>query len=126
MEIAMLAQLINYLYSSCDAFSKFRDRDREYADQALSAISLALQETRNYYRDIELGEKPNRLKEKELVRLWSEAAIPVRHIDQELSFICAHKADFWVSPSKWEKEEIVKAGIDLENVIALYRKMLTK
>ncbi|MDR5904870.1 hypothetical protein [Franzmannia qiaohouensis] len=126
MEVEMLAQLIRYLYDFSKDFAKFRGRNRELADQALSALSLALSETRNYYRDIELGEEPNRSKEKELVRLWSEAAIPARHIDQELSFICSHKADFWVSPSKWKREEIIKAGIDLENVIARYRKMLTK
>lgn len=53
-----------------------RDR-RELRDNALRAISHALNETYLYYRDIDAGKERNIDTEAQLSRYWSAAAIPL-------------------------------------------------
>ncbi len=100
-----------------------KDR-REVADRALSATSQALNETFLYYRDIETDQAIDAKREAELVRLWSAAAIPLRHIDSELASICEHKAAYWLKPDSWNNEQVVLLGIGLESVRDRYRAML--
>jgi len=97
---------------------------RELADNALNAVSQALNETFLYYRDFESSQALDPQREAQLVRLWSAAAIPLRHIDSELASICEHKAEYWVNPSSWDNQKIEQLGIGLESVRDRYRVML--
>jgi hypothetical protein len=100
-------------------------RRRELKDNALRAISHALNETYLYYRDFRNGAARDLDREAELSRYWSRAAIPIRHIDKELASICEAKSDYWVNPEYWDNERIEEAGIELDNVRRQYRDMLT-
>lgn len=93
-------------------------------DEALRAISHALDETCLYYRDIGHGRLQNRDREAMLVKYWSAAAISLRHFDQNLAMRCDTKAEYWLNPENYSTEDINNLGISLESVRQAYRKML--
>lgn len=100
-----------------------KDR-RELKDSALRAISNALDETFLYYRDLDKGNMRNLDREALLVKYWSAAAIPMRHIDNHLATICDLKAEYWVNPDNYDDGIIHELGVGLDNVRQAYRKML--
>jgi hypothetical protein len=100
-----------------------RDR-RELRDNALRAISHALNETYLYYRDIDAGKERNIDTEAQLSRYWSAAAIPLRHIDNELAQICEYKSEYWVNPESWDSSKVEQLGIGLKDVRERYRNLL--
>jgi D-serine dehydratase len=61
--------------------------------------------------------------EAQLSKYWSAAAIPLRHIDEELAMICEYKSDFWTNPDNWSEEEVKRIGIKLEDVTDAYRRL---
>lgn len=96
---------------------------RELQDNALRAISIALRETKLYYRDRQGGKPRNMDVEAQLAKYWSAAAIPLRHIDEDLAMLCEHKADFWTGPDEWSGAKIERLGIKLEDVTRAYREI---
>ena len=100
-----------------------KDR-RELKDQALRAISNALDETYLYYRDMDMGSPRNLDREALLAKYWSAAAIPLRHFDQNLSSTCDQKSEYWINPDNYNQVEIGRLGIGLNDVRQAYRKML--
>jgi hypothetical protein len=59
-----------------------------------------------------------------LSRYWSAAAIPLRHIDNELAQICEYKSEYWVNPESWDPLRIQQLGIGLKDVRERYRRLL--
>lgn len=119
--------MIDILNSLINVAGKIREmgRDkRELRDNALRAISHALNETYLYYRDVNAGKGTNKETEAQLSRYWAAAAIPMRHIDSELSNICEYKADYWIDPESWTVAQIKQIGIDLNKVKRKYRDLL--
>ena len=100
-----------------------KDR-RELADKALESVSRALTETCIYVKRYEEQGKRDLDMESNLVRFWSEAAIPLRHIDKELSDICEYKSEYWLDPKTWNPKQANGTSISLENVREKYRKKL--
>lgn len=96
---------------------------RELKDNALRAVTTALLETKIYYRSMELGASRNIETEDQLVKYWGAAAIPLRHIDQELAVICENKSEYWLNPENWSDEEVKEFGIQLQNVTSAYRQL---
>jgi len=97
---------------------------RELADNALRSISHALTETCLYAsRYIDQGKRDPEI-ETQLSRYWSAAAIPLRHIDKELSLICEYKSEYWINPEGWDHDNARGAKIDLESVREKYRAKL--
>jgi len=68
----MLEEVMYGLIDLLGPIANFKNIHRQLADEALNAISKALNETSLYYRDIELGITPDPSQEKKamLVRLW--------------------------------------------------------
>lgn len=97
---------------------------RDLRDNALRAVSRALNETYLYYEGLERGKRRNRDLEAQISRYWSAAAIPIRHLDRELSEICEYKSQFWLSPDHWQRRDINAVNIGLESVRMRYRKLL--
>lgn len=100
-----------------------KDR-RELKDSALRAISTALDETYLYYRDLDKGKARNLEREALLAKYWSAAAIPMRHLDNHLAFICDEKSEYWINPEQYDSEKIKQLGIGLQDVRQAYRKLL--
>jgi hypothetical protein len=120
----MLNEIINGLSNILGPIATATKERSNMKDEALRAISHALNETYLYYRDIELGYLRNRDKEAMLVRYWSAAAISLRHFDRKLANKCDNKAEYWVNPDNYNTTDIEKLGIGLDSVRQAYRKML--
>lgn len=117
----MLEYVVDKLIGLLGPIATLSKDKRELKDNALRAISNALLETKLYYRDRQNGKPRNMDVEAQLAKYWAAAAIPLRHIDQELAMTCEHKADFWTGPDDWTSEEIERLGIKLEDVSKAYR-----
>lgn len=119
--VGWIIERLLQLIPSLTAFSKER---RELHENALRAINHALDETCIYYRNIELGKPRDQEVEAQLVRYWSAAAIPMRHIDPELAERCDRKSEYWLNPERHEHKQVLSMGIDLETVRKKYRSLL--
>ncbi|WP_411030742.1 hypothetical protein [Spongiimicrobium sp. 3-5] len=120
----MLTEIINGLIKLLGPIATLSKDKRELKDSALRAISNALDETFLYYRDINNGKARNLEREALLVKYWSAASIPIRHLDEELSIICNQKAEYWLNPEEYNREDIAELGIGLDSVRDAYRKIL--
>jgi hypothetical protein len=98
---------------------------REVQDNALRSVSHALNETYLYYRDFVPGSRDLE-REKQLCHLWAAAAIPVRHLDEDLAMICEYKAEYWVNPENWSEDDVRTHKIQLDNIRATYRSLLCR
>lgn len=104
--------------------SEVSKNKQELADNALRSISHALTETCLYVsRYLDQGKRDQEI-ETQLSRYWSAAAIPLRHIDNDLSQICEYKSEYWINPEGWDPSKTNGAKIDLETVREKYRAKL--
>ena len=88
--------VVERLISLIPAIDKLSNDKKVTADEALRSISHALTETCIYYNGYSKSGIKNEKTEADLARLWSAAAIPIRHIDQKLSEICEYKSEYWL------------------------------
>lgn len=120
----MIEWVVEKFIALIPSFEKASSLRRDMQDNALRAISHALNETFIYYRDIDAGKPRSPDIEAQLSRYWSAAAIPLRHIDDELAQICEHKSEYWINPDNWDSEKIEHLGIGLAKVRDQYRSLL--
>ena len=120
----MIERVVEQLISLLGPIAKLSKEKRELRDNALRSISNALNETYLYYRDIKRGKGRDPEVEAQLSRYWSAAAIPIRHIDNELANICEYKSEYWINPDNWNDGKIESLGIGLESVRKRYRSLL--
>lgn len=119
----MLEYVIDKLVGLLGPIATLSKEKRELKDSALRGISIALQETKLYYRDRGRGKDRDMDKEAQLAKYWAAAAVPLRHIDEELAMICEYKGEFWTDPDHWPSEKIERVGIKLDDVSDAYRKL---
>jgi len=120
----MISQVIEGIINLLGPVSTLSKERRELKDSALRSISTALDETYIYFRDLDKGGLRNLEREAQLSKYWSAAAIPIRHFNEELAFICDQKSEYWVNPEHYNPEQIGKLGIELGEVRTAYRRML--
>ncbi|MDG5975623.1 hypothetical protein H010_10196 [Hydrogenophaga taeniospiralis CCUG 15921] len=120
----MMQWVVERLISLLGPIATMAKEKRDLQDNALRSISHALQETKLYYRDLGLGKERSRDIESQLAKYWAAAAIPLRHIDQELAMNCENKAEYWLSPETFSEEDIKQMGIKLTDLSAAYRKLV--
>lgn len=120
----MVEWVVERLISIIPSISNLSKDKRELADNALRSVSHALTETCLYInRYIKSGVCDKEI-EAQLARFWSAAAIPLRHIDRELSEICEYKSEYWLDPSNWDPAKTNGIAIDLDTVREKYRAKL--
>ena len=120
----MLNEILDGLSKILGPIATASKERSQMKDEALRAISHALDETYLYYRDRDHGRLQNRDKEAMLVKYWSAAAISLRHFDEQLARRCDNKAEYWVNPENYSNEDIQNLEIGLDGVRQAYRKML--
>jgi hypothetical protein len=120
----MIEWVVERLISIIPVIDKVSKDKRDVADSAFQSISKALTETSLYAAKYARTGKRDEATQSELARLWANAAIPLRHIDQELSEICEYKSEYWVDPCHWNPEKMNGLSIDLESVREKYRAKL--
>jgi hypothetical protein len=119
-----LQELVNALFGLVPSLIALPKERRELKDTALRAILVALDETYLYYRDIQRRKERDLEREAQLVKYWSAAAIPMRHVDRDLSVRCDLKAEYWLNPEEYDEDTIAALGIGLESVRNAYRTLL--
>lgn len=117
----MLEYVVDKLIALLGPIATLSKDKRELKDNALRAISTALMETKLYYRDRAKGKPRNLDVEAQIAKYWAAAAIPLRHIDEELAQRCEQKAEFWINPDEWSDDDVERLGIKLEDVSKAYR-----
>jgi hypothetical protein len=120
----MITFVIEKLIGLIGPVASLSKERRELRDNALRSISHALDETYLYYRDLDRGKPRNFETEAQLAKYWSAAAIPIRHIDEELALICDQKSEYWLNPENWDQERVKEVGIALDDVRKHYRELL--
>jgi hypothetical protein len=116
----MLAELIN---GFLDRYEEAKKDRRQLADDALRAVSHALNETEIYYARRERGAPRSEETELQLARYWSAAAIPLRHIDLGFSEACEHKSRYWLNPDAWDEKMLARHKIQLTQVTKRVREL---
>ncbi len=122
----MIDLVIEKLFGLIEPIANLSKERRELRDNALHTIVQALNETSLYYSSLDRGSPRNLDKEAKLARYWSDAAIPIRHIDEELALICEHKSEYWLNPENWGNESIHEVGLALDDVRKRYQQLLAK
>ncbi|RTQ46902.1 hypothetical protein EJV47_20985 [Hymenobacter gummosus] len=120
----MLTAVIDGLVKILGPIATLSKERRELKDASLRAISIALDETCLYYRDLDRGRERSFEREDQLVKYWSAAAISMRHFDENLAAMCSHKSEFWINPDNYDVERAGELGIALDNVRVAYRSLL--
>ena len=81
--------------------------------EAVEAVHSAANETTDYLQQcMRKIEGPN----KELRKIWEDAAAKVRGLNMDLYIKCLSKAKYWADPRKWTTIEIKDANIALESI----------
>jgi hypothetical protein len=122
--VIMLEIIVIKLISLTGSIQKLPTVKPEIKYNALRVISHALNETYLYYRDYDNGKQRDLGIEKQLSNYWAAAAIPLRHIDQDLAMTCEYKVEYWVNPENWSSEQIHEHSIALADLREKYRNML--
>jgi hypothetical protein len=119
-----LLEIIKSLFGVVPTLLSLSKDHRELRDNALRGILVALDETYLYYRDLNRGKARDLDRETLLVRYWSAAAIPMRHVDADLAQRCDQKAEYWLNPKRYSHDDIKELDIGLESVRNAYRTLL--
>jgi hypothetical protein len=120
----VLSFIIEQFTALIEPIQNLSKEKRELKDNALRSISHALNETYLYYSGLTKGKPRNEEIEKQLSNYWAAAAIPLRHLNENLAMTCEYKADYWVNPDNWTDEQIEEHEIALDLVRGKYRNLL--
>jgi hypothetical protein len=119
-----MVEAIPALKGLLDYFAKGRQIRSAKKDQALTALYAAATETKLYLEKLNDNGRRNRRTEEQLVRLWSRAAIPVRHFDRALADRCLAKSQYWISPGRWTEQEVEENCIGIRQIHDAARRLL--
>jgi hypothetical protein len=108
--------LIGALLATRNLIRGARFNQEALTDQALAAECSAASETKTYLSGLQRGNQRDLEKEGVLSRLWSLAAIPLRHFNNELARRCELKGAYWRNPQDWTVADINAARIGLTQV----------
>tara|TARA_A100000171_G_C2135457_1_gene149836 strand:+ start:244 stop:615 length:372 start_codon:yes stop_codon:yes gene_type:complete len=90
--------------------------------EAVEAVYEAANETTSFLQEcMRKVEQPN----KDLSKIWMDAAKKVRDLDSELYFRLLGKAEYWADPTAWTHEKIVRANIALDSIKEDSRQILS-
>jgi len=125
-ELITIAELFDKSLSILGLIREGKKQKNEKMDHALFALYTALNETKSYVERLASGRRRNRKSEFALAKLWHNASIPLRYIDQELAKRCFIKGSYWLEPEVWSEHRIRNNKIDIESMIKSTRKLLLK
>lgn len=112
----MLKMILPSLHEFLKHQREGRFRAEDQRDLALNLLLKAINETRLYLQRTQRQITRDRKTEETLVRLWAEAAVPVRHLDRDLAERCTMKSDYWLNPESYSPSDIHKFRIGINQV----------
>lgn len=111
-----LSSLLGPLQNLLGTFQAERHYKDEKKDAALSAINVALIETKKYIEESNGQRHFDRAREFQLSKLWADAATKARYASSELSIRMQNKALYWSDNFDWPDEVVLDKGIDLDSI----------
>lgn len=118
--IQEVTPLIAQLLESVAAQSKMLDDPRTAAIRKVwEAVDKTTDHLRRWHAP-EVHKQPNR----DLVRLWNEAALAIAVFDSKLAKRLRLKARHWSAPEHWSDKEVEMAGIGIDRVADEARDLL--
>jgi hypothetical protein len=124
LDIQSLKLLFSSLAQGISVITNYRNKQDEKYELALYAIYTATTETKNYITTWGRRRKHDTSKEIKLSKLWNEAGIKLKNIDNDLAQKCIVKADYWANPDEWTQGDIKESKIALNIIIKESRKLL--
>ena len=124
LEIQSLKILFSALAQGISVITNYKNKQDAKYELALYAIYTATTETKNYIASWGRRKKHDTKKEIKLSKLWNEAAIKLKDIDNDLAQRCIIKADYWANPDEWTQGDIKESKIALDKIIKEARKLL--
>ena len=91
---------------------------------AIASLQHAVLETQSYIAAGNRGEAPKRDAEIELSRVWQRASLEFYRLDGDLANRLQLKAEYWRTPEIWTSQQVVDAGISLDQIAQLTRQLL--
>ncbi len=123
-DIQSLKLMFSGLAKGIDFIKEYSNKKEEKYELALYALYTATTETKNYISSFGRRKKHDTKKEIKLAKLWNEAGIKLRHINNELAQKCIIKADYWANPDEWTQGDIKESKIALDTIIKESRLLL--
>lgn len=113
------------LFAAFSAIGEWLDRliqtraaRTEAGRQAAEKLLHALAETQAHIEDLENGSPSLRARQRELAKLWGDAAAAFYGVDPNIAPLLRLKSESWAAPSKWPEERVRALGIEIEQVSA--------
>jgi hypothetical protein len=119
----MIEYLLDKLEQLLDIRREKKKERRLLVDDALRAVSIALNETEIYYAKLERGLPKDQHAEEQLARYWSAASVPLRHVDPSFADRCEHKSRYWVDREQWSDDMDKKYDIRLGTIAKRIRRL---
>ena len=91
---------------------------------AIKSLYTALSETKAYFADRKSAPS-DRTRERQISKLWFEAASELKSIDKHLAERCFLKGDFWTDPDDWKQDEGKQINISIDEMTRLAKDHLT-
>lgn len=107
-----LPQLVQVLRASTPTDLEYH-ADKE---QAIRVLRSAVKETRSHLQEIEEGRRRPDERNRELVDLWSDAALKMSAFDGQLARRLRQKAEYWNVSANWSLSECQHTGIMMEQI----------
>jgi hypothetical protein len=127
VEVPFLLKAVDSIYSWFGLLRKEQKERQEQERRAIKALYVVLNETLTYFRRIEHPEfatpenraefERNIKTEDALSRLWMEAAVELRGVNQDLSERCFMKGVYWSDRDRWDEEKVKATNIKLEALL---------
>jgi len=137
LDIPILLNLADSLRNWLGFLSKEKTDQNERERKALKALYAALMETSMYFRRLDSPHLARTKREQKefqrdiareeaLARLWTEASVELRDVDEDLATRCFFKAQYWTNRDAWTAEDVHNANIALQRVTRDAQALLRK
>ncbi len=111
--MSLLEESIKLLWKILEEGKANKEHITNQQNEFLKTATKAVRQTLSYIRD---ENKRDKKTEEELSELWADVALAARPFDSDLAERCYIKSNYWANPDKWSKEEVEKAGIEIERI----------
>ena len=124
IDVGNLIQLFNNVIGWLKSARDEQAQEEEHYRHALLSVYLAANETKAYLAMMKRRKYPDRERERNLSRLWSEAAVELRKVDPDLARRCLLTGDYWADPTAWSEQALGEARITLKELYERARELL--
>lgn len=112
----MVINIPGIMTSFFGALNGAKNRQDDLFSAARSSVGKAIHETEKYFLVLANGGERIKANEDNISDLWQAAAEPVRRVDAQFADWCECKAEYWLSPDRYTRQEVKELNITLEGL----------